>query len=607
MSTCPVPFIRKKSESAKTASGGARPILNYLVIGIMFFTIAITALFIYTSFHMKDRIILRTVQQTELFSELISRSAFDLMRTGHSAGEYETILSYGNIIGVNDIGIFRLDGREAFSDQPGPGGEPLRRPLRTIFVKERDSFKRAVSSMNSTGYFDHEGLAYSRYVPLKPESSCLSCHQGEKVMGVLKIRLSTESDFELLSHVQRLIWTLGLIVLLPVGALLVAGAIIREKNRLYGQLKDSNANLKSTYDELNETRYYLQMILDNSRVIIVTTDTEGRIVELNKEAETLLEYSKEEVVGKDVLMLYDSPHQRSEMMNRGRPIGDEVWEVRNREVKLKSKSGRVYHVSLTLSTMVDDQGKIIGTVGVGKDISEQKMLQFKLLQSEKLAGIGTLASGIAHEINNPLAGILGMAEAIKDEDRIDTIKSYTDDIIQYTVNAKNIVKELSSYSRSATSETHSIVDAAEIIELALKMARHSASFKDIEIITDIEPHSLVNANQTELQQVFVNLIVNAIHAMGEKGTMTLRCRQEEGFVKAWVEDTGSGIPEENLTQIFDPFFTTKPVGMGTGLGLYVVYRIVMKYRGTIDVESRVGHGTRFTLRFPEAASAIIEE
>ena len=104
--------------------------------------------------------------------------------------------------------------------------------------------------------------------------------------------------------------------------------------------------------------------------------------------------------------------------------------------------------------------KTIGSVGIGKDISEQKMLQFKLLQSEKLAGIGTLASGIAHEINNPLAGILGMAEAIRDESDMETIKSYTDDIIQYSVNASIIVKELSSYSRTANNETTSTVDIA---------------------------------------------------------------------------------------------------------------------------------------------------
>ncbi|MBI5469069.1 MAG: PAS domain-containing protein, partial [Deltaproteobacteria bacterium] len=321
----------------------------------------------------------------------------------------------------------------------------------------------------------------------------------------------------------------------------------------------------------------------------------------------LLEYSKAEVVGKDVLMIYHNPQQRSMLMNRGGPIDDSVWEVRNRDVMLKSRSGKVYHVIFTFSTMINDMGRIIGTVGVGKDISEQKMLQFKLLQSEKLAGIGTLASGIAHEINNPLAGILGMAEAIRDEDDMALIKSYTGDIIEYTVNAKNIVRELSAYSRSVQNEARSTADLAAIIVSSLRMARHSAPFMDIDIIEDLEEGSFINANPVEVQQVFVNLMVNAIHAMGERGALTLKCGKEGTMVRATVADTGHGISEENLSQIFDPFFTTKPVGMGTGLGLYVVYRIVTKYRGMIDVESKEGVGTTFTLRFPLAETPLPED
>ncbi|MDP2690463.1 MAG: ATP-binding protein, partial [Deltaproteobacteria bacterium] len=469
---------------------------------------------------------------------------------------------------------------------------------RSIGRDEAGIFKKAAATKNSTGFFDRENDAYSRYVPLRAEAACVKCHSKEdSVLGILKIRLVTEGDFGLLSQTQRLIWVLGLIVFLPVGALLVAGAVIREKNRLYEDLRRSNLNLKDTYNELNQTEFYLQMILDNSRVLIVTTDKQGRIVEFNREAEALLEYAKEEVAGKDVLMLYENARERAGLME-GRLQSGEVWEMRNREVRLVSKSGKVSDISLTLSTMVNREGEIIGTVGVGKDISEYKMLQFKLLQSEKLAGIGTLASGIAHEINNPLAGILGMAEAVMEEDDMEAIKSHTADIIRYTETAKNIVKELSEYSRSAQGTTQSVVDMAAVIEDSVKMARHSASFNSVEIHTDLQSGCLVNASQVEMQQVFVNLVVNAIHAMGERGVMVLKCWREGSFTKARISDTGAGIPKKNLTQIFDPFFTTKPVGMGTGLGLYVVYRIVTRYGGSIDVESREGVGTAFTLKFP---------
>ena len=583
----------------------SRPLLSYLVISVMVFMIIASVVFVYTSSQLKDRITYRIVQQTELISELLGRASYDLMRSGHSKGEYYMVLGFGQHIGVDAIGIYGPDGNEAFSSIPVPLGFPVMSLNRRVVRSERQAFAQARTGMSPAGLFNWDNNTYSRYVPLRAEGSCLSCHPDRgAVLGVLHIRLSTETDFELLAYVRNLIWTLGIIVLMPVAALLIAGAIIKEKNRLFVKLNESSADLRKTYDDMNETEYYLQMILDNSRVIIVTTDNEGRIVEFNREAENLLEYKKHDVVGKDVLMLYDNPMQRSEIMNKSRQLDGQIWEARNREVRFRSRSGKVYHISLSLSTMVNDEGRIIGTVGAGKDISEQKALQFRLTQSEKLAGIGTLASGIAHEINNPLAGILGMAEAIRDEDDTALIKSYTEDIIRYTTHAKSIVKELSSYSRAANEETHSAISLSSVIGNSVRMAGHSVSFDGIEVSADLRDGCDINANEVEMRQVFVNLIVNAVHAMGAKGALSLKCfvqgEGDGGFVTAVVSDTGHGVSEENLARIFDPFFTTKPVGMGTGLGLYVVYKIVTRHRGTIDVESVPGSGTSFILRFPVA-------
>lgn len=578
-------------------------ILNYLVISIMFFMIMVIGALIYTSIHMKNKMIFHVVQHTELISELLARSTVNIMGEGHGNDRYSMVLSYGNMIGVDDIGIFKLTGEEAFSEKQGVGKpEDVASPHRRIGDNEKPSFDKAIYSLNSTGFFDQEKMSYSQYVPLMAEGSCVTCHKDEnEILGVLKIRLSAEGDFELLNYVQKLIWTFGLIVFLPFIGLLIAGVIIREKTRISDQLKRSNENLTRTYDELGETKYYLQKILDNSKALIITTDTEGRIVEFNKEAENLLEYGKNEVIGKNVLMLYEDTNQRNYLLEGIDLYTDNMWVVRNREVLLRSKSGRAYHVSLTLSPMLNDKGRVIGTVGIGKDTTEQKMLQFKLLQSEKLAGIGTLASGIAHEINNPLAGILGMAEAIVDEDDIELIKSHADDIIKYALTASDIVKELSSYSRATYNTGNSTVDLSSVIEDSLKMTKHSESFNSIELVTDLQKDCSIIANSGEMQQIFVNLTVNAIHAMGSKGTLTLRCRNEGTFMRSEVTDTGCGIPEENISQIFDPFFTTKPVGKGTGLGLYVVYKIITKYKGSIEVKSTVGQGTTFVLKFPSGA------
>ena len=276
---------------------------------------------------------------------------------------------------------------------------------------------------------------------------------------------------------------------------------------------------------------------------------------------------------------------------------DSAWMNKTHDVEFKAKSGEIVHAILSFSPLLDETGKRVGTVAVGKDVSEQKMLQFKILQSEKLAGIGTLAAGIAHEINNPLTGILGLAEATQYENDIAVIKSYTKDIVKYSLGARDIVKELSGYSRSVRDESTSTVDLAKVMENSLKMAKHSESFVSIKLNCNLQRDCYILANEGEIQQVFVNLMVNAIHAMDEQGSLSLQCVKEYGFVKATVADTGTGIPEKQITQIYNPFFTTKEAGKGTGLGLYVVYRIITKFGGSISADSQVGKGTTFTLKF----------
>ena len=570
-----------------------RYLLNYLVITIMVFMAAITSFFLYSNMNLKDRITYRIVQQSDIISNIISRSTNDLMRDGHDRETYAMILEYGNLIGVKDIAIFDLNGREAFevignvtSDPVQQGGVQARRRL---LDNEATHFKKLLETFNTTDYFDYKEKTYRRFEPLLADGTCLKCHNAENnMLGVLKLTLSTKDDFQVLAQVQRFFWALAFIVSMPLIGILVIGATIKDKNKLLTELHDANEGIKRTYNDLNETKYYLEMILNNSKAIIITTDTDNNIVEFNREAEKLLEYEKEELVGRSVLLLYETPEQRKRLLEN----------QKTKEIRLKSKSGKIIHVSVTLSNLINDKNETIGTVGIGKDISEQNMLHFKLIQSEKLAGIGTLASGIAHEINNPLAGILGMAEAIRDEVDMETIKSYADDIIQYSVNASIIVKELSSYSRTANNETTSTVDIAQVLENSIKMAKHSAPLLAINIVTNFQENSYIFANAGELQQVFVNLIINSIHAMKDKGVLSIKCTNESGLAKVTITDTGDGISEDNLHQIFDPFFTTKPAGSGTGLGLYVVYRIVTKYGGTIDVESKDGRGTTFTMKFP---------
>jgi signal transduction histidine kinase len=237
-------------------------------------------------------------------------------------------------------------------------------------------------------------------------------------------------------------------------------------------------------------------------------------------------------------------------------------------------------------------------------LAESKALQAELIQSEKLAGIGTLAAGVAHEVSSPLFGILGLAEAIGDEEDSEKVVQYANDIIEYCQGIREIVVDLSSYSRASEIDGLETVDVAAVAADALRLVQRSAKIEgvtfDVELGTDLH----VQAKPNEIQQVLVNLLKNAAeavldeHGPGNGGTVSLRAGRDLEQVWFHISDNGVGIPAERHAVVFDPFYTTKPPGKGTGLGLNVVYRIVTKYRGAIQVSSSDGEGTTFQIRLP---------
>ncbi|MCB9778087.1 MAG: response regulator [Alphaproteobacteria bacterium] len=239
-------------------------------------------------------------------------------------------------------------------------------------------------------------------------------------------------------------------------------------------------------------------------------------------------------------------------------------------------------------------------------LDEARELQAELIQSEKLAGIGTLAAGVAHEISSPLFGIMGLAEAILDESEPELTREYAGDIVEYCRNIRDIVVELSGYSRAASGEYQTTVDVAKVAEDAVKLVQRTAPTDGIEVELALTPGAVVQARVNEVQQVFVNLFKNACEAVREHhpdggGKVRVQVDTEPGAVRASVRDNGTGIPNDKLGIVFDPFYTTKPPGKGTGLGLNVVWRIVTKYRGSVQVESGVGDGTTFRIKLPAAS------
>lgn len=240
-------------------------------------------------------------------------------------------------------------------------------------------------------------------------------------------------------------------------------------------------------------------------------------------------------------------------------------------------------------------------------MAEIKEVQAELIQSEKLAGIGTLAAGIAHEIASPLFGVMGLAEAIQDEADRDLVNGYASEIVEYSRAIKDIVVQLSGYSRSAEHEYFAPVPLGRVVSDAVKLVARSIGSDPGRVRMEVADALHVHARANEIQQVFVNLVKNALEAVSERhgehgGSLTITAGDANKHVWIEVRDDGPGIPPAALGAIFDPFYTTKPPGRGTGLGLNIVYRIVTKYRGTISVESEEGVGTVFQLRFPLESS-----
>ncbi|MEX5217203.1 MAG: ATP-binding protein [Nitrospiraceae bacterium] len=237
-------------------------------------------------------------------------------------------------------------------------------------------------------------------------------------------------------------------------------------------------------------------------------------------------------------------------------------------------------------------------------IQHESKLETELFHAEKLAGLGSFAAGIAHDINNPLQLILGLAENLAQEQDIHAVQEQAREIIEAVKRTSAICRDLTRYARRNTAHDDAPVNVNQKIDEALKIARYAVTLQEITIIKHYDPRAVVKGNPDELLHVFVNLITNAVQAMAERGTLTLTTDAVDGSVLVTVRDTGCGIPKEFLARIFDPLFTTKPAGKGTGLGLYNVMSVVSKMNGHIAVDSTVGKGTAFTIEFSPASQPI---
>ena len=233
-----------------------------------------------------------------------------------------------------------------------------------------------------------------------------------------------------------------------------------------------------------------------------------------------------------------------------------------------------------------------------QDITEESLLHDQLIQAEKLAGLWVLTSGVAHELNNPLYAILGLSEALLDENEMDPMKEHAKGIMGEAKRMARIVQDFTGQARAEAAVPRVAVDINEQLDQALRSARLNIPGEGLVVRKDFGEVPRIEANPLEIWQALMNVITNAIQAMNGNGELHLKTEAGGGAISVLIRDSGPGIPNAHVLKIFDPFFTTKRQGEGTGLGLTIARRIVTKYGGRIRVETHEGRGSSFILTFP---------
>lgn len=366
-----------------------------------------------------------------------------------------------------------------------------------------------------------------------------------------------------------------------------------------------------------------------------TQDAAGRITACNRAWLQTFGYERADVVGREIGSFLPEADRTTTLLDQlvdGAGTQDLVLQI-------ECSDGTAKGMMLTSRQVPDPATGRRTTLMRLRDVSSMKQLQAVAAQQEKLASVGMLAAGVAHEINNPIGFIasmlgsldkytkrvVGMLEAMKEleaaveagdldaargakarlaqkrkADKVDfcadSIPSLISRCQEGAERVKKIVNDLRSFARN-DDNTMGPTDLNQVLESSLNIAWNELKYKAT-IVKELGEIPSIEANASKLSQVFINMLVNAAHALPAQGTVTVRSSVKDGVVTASISDTGSGIKPENLSKLFDPFFTTKPVGQGTGIGLNIAYNIVKQHGGDVRVESTVGEGTTFYVDFP---------
>jgi PAS domain S-box-containing protein len=384
----------------------------------------------------------------------------------------------------------------------------------------------------------------------------------------------------------------------------VAGQIATalENARLYRQL-----HLKAI--ELDRLRAFNENILESLDDGLLVVDLNDRVVRWNSALEQLYGVSRAEAAGRPLDTLFDAPFVDAlRAARRDAPYGTTLSRM-----PLSGRGSSAGHHLLVNAAVVplrsaDGSSTVtVGTIIIIENITSRVHLEEQLQISEKMASIGLLAAGVAHEVNTPLTGISSFTQMLLEgADPNDHRTKLLEKIERQTFRAAKIVNSLLNLSRPVASggSEQAPIDLNAVIADVLSLLEHQFEISKIKVRRELsEAPVIVLGTEHKLQQVFLNLFLNARDSMPKGGWLSIGTRMDRGRVIAEVSDTGSGIPSEHIARIYDPFFTTKAIGQGTGLGLSITYGIVREHHGSINCESIIGQGTKFILGFPQAPAA----
>jgi PAS domain S-box-containing protein len=361
-----------------------------------------------------------------------------------------------------------------------------------------------------------------------------------------------------------------------------------------GQLYRS---LHEKAEELRGLKEYNENILESLDSGIVVLDLEGRVVRWNRAMEALFGRERRDVLGRPLDTVL--PESFLEAMRGSLVLGDDEDIAHIYKLHLPSADGRSLMVNVAVAPFQSAPRERHGTILILDDVTARVRLEEQLQHAEKMASVGLLAAGVAHEVNTPLAGISSYTQLLRGQlDVADPRQQVLEKIEKQSFRAARIINGLLNFSRSSGTEFDR-VDVNKVLLDVLSLVEHQLEGSKIRVRRELAPRvPPVRGNENRIQQVFFNLILNARDAMPSGGWLTLRTSADADTVVVEVADTGHGIRREHIKRIYDPFFTTKGIGRGTGLGLSVSYGIVQEHGGAIFVESAPGQGTTFQVALP---------